>query len=534
MPAAIPWSASHSKSLEMNDALTLCVLCTATGLVSGTAAAQDFGPLQQISRSVGSAAAAFPADLDGDGDMDVTAVSPNWDEITWFENLGLGDFGDINTNKKLISDWGWRNLTVLATDLDNDGDEDVISASYLGDDVHWFENDGTGTFAQMKTLGFCDGAQNIAVADLDNDGDTDVLSAAYWGDEIAWFENDGSNSWWPKHVLTTDAKGAWWVHAADLDNDGDIDALSASVDDDKIAWYENQGGGVFGPQQVITTLTNAPRCVHTEDLDGDGDADVISASSLDDKVAWYENLGGGVFGSQQIITQEADAPLHIYTADLDGDGDPDLLCASTNDDHITWAKNRLNQTQQDFGSLRVITTQAWDPRTVYAKDMDGDGDADVVSASNFHDMVAWYENLMGGSSSCNVVFCDTDADNLGDVTLSTCDCSGGSITLDLSTSFTNQFTYPLVGLGTTAVSPTGVSELCLAGSTIGRYSKDAGAISSSGSFSVDLLNANSAPGGGVPTIGGALCNGNTWRFQYWHRDGMNPSRFSKGIAGVIY
>jgi hypothetical protein len=25
----------------------------------------------------------------------------------------------------------------------------------------------------------------------------------------------------------------------------------------------------------------------------------------------------------------------------------------------------------------------------------------------------------------------------------------------------------------------------------------------------------------------------TWRFQYWHRDGMNPSRFSKGISGLI-
>jgi hypothetical protein len=48
------------------------------------------------------------------------------------------------------------------------------------------------------------------------------------------------------------------------------------------------------------------------------------------------------------------------------------------------------------------------------------------------------------------------------------------------------------------------------------------------------LFTRSAPGGGVPTIGGSLCNGNTWRFQYWHRAGMNPSRFSKGIAGLIY
>ena len=136
------------------------------------------------------------------------------------------------------------------------------------------------------------------------------------------------------------------------------------------------------------------------------------------------------------------------------------------------------------------------------------------------------------TSCCGIVFCDTDANNQGDVTLSTCDCSGGSIMLTLTTTFTNQFTYPLVGLGTTAVSPTGVSELCLAGSTIGRYGADAGS-TGAGSYSVDLLNANSAPGGGVPTIGGSLCNGNTWRFQFWHRDGMNPSRFSKGTKGPI-
>ena len=134
---------------------------------------------------------------------------------------------------------------------------------------------------------------------------------------------------------------------------------------------------------------------------------------------------------------------------------------------------------------------------------------------------------------CNVVFCDTDANNQGDLTLSSCDCSGGSIMLSLSTTFVNEFTYPLVGLGTTAVSPTGVSELCLAGSAIGRYNADAAAISASGTYSVDLLNAMSAPGGGVPTIGGSLCNGNTWRFQSWHRDGMNPSRFSKGVSGTI-
>ena len=137
-------------------------------------------------------------------------------------------------------------------------------------------------------------------------------------------------------------------------------------------------------------------------------------------------------------------------------------------------------------------------------------------------------------SVCTSVFCDTHAGNLASAGLSTCDCSSGSILLTLTTggAFEGQFTYPLIGLGTTVVNPTGTSELCLAGSTIGRYNLDAMAISG-GQASVDILNSASAPGGMVPTIGGPLCNGNTWRFQWWHRDGMNPSRFSKGIAGTI-
>ncbi len=119
--------------------------------------------------------------------------------------------------------------------------------------------------------------------------------------------------------------------------------------------------------------------------------------------------------------------------------------------------------------------------------------------------------------------------------MSGCDCSAGSILLTLDTQglFAGQFAYPLIGLGTTVVQPTGVSDLCIAGNAIGRYAADAQAIGTTGLAVVDLLNANSAPQGGVPTIGGSLCNGNTWRFQWWHRDGMAPSRFSKGVAGQL-
>ena len=35
-------------------------------------------------------------------------------------------------------------------------------------------------------------ASSVFVADIDNDGNLDVVSAAYNGDEIAWYENSGT------------------------------------------------------------------------------------------------------------------------------------------------------------------------------------------------------------------------------------------------------------------------------------------------------------------------------------------------------
>ena len=52
---------------------------------------------------------------------------------------------------------------------------------------------------------------------------------------------------------------------------------------------------------------------------------------------------------------------------------------------------------QSFGGQQVISSSASEASSVYATDLDGDGDADVLSASSFDDKIAWYENLGGGS-----------------------------------------------------------------------------------------------------------------------------------------
>ncbi|MCH7701888.1 MAG: VCBS repeat-containing protein, partial [Planctomycetes bacterium] len=103
----------------------------------------------------------------------------------------------------------------------------------------------------------------------------------------------GANVPFTEWVISTAAEAPLSVFATDLDGDGDIDVLSASFYDDKIAWYESDGGSLpIFTERVISTNADAACSVFATDVDGDGDIDVLSASSGDDKIAWYENDGG--------------------------------------------------------------------------------------------------------------------------------------------------------------------------------------------------------------------------------------------------
>ena len=255
---------------------------------------------------------------------------------------------------------------------------------------------GVSFSAQQIISAVADGANSVFVADVDGDGDLDVLSASFWDSKIAWYENvDGLGNFGPEQVITTMASDARAVFAADLDGDGDVDVLSASSFNDTIAWYENTDGlGTFGPRQTIENQASEARAVIAADLDGDSDMDVLSASLADDTIAWYENTDGlGTFGPQLVISTAADGPITIFTADLDGDSDLDVLSASSNDNKIAWYEN--TDGLGTFGPQQIIFAGALGAWSVFAADVDGDGDVDVLSASFFDDTVAWYENTDG-------------------------------------------------------------------------------------------------------------------------------------------
>lgn len=51
-----------------------------------------------------------------------------------------------------------------------------------------------------------------------------------------------------------------------------------------------------------------------------------------------------------------------------------------------------------FAAGRAIDSDAVDVYTLFAVDLDGDGDLDVVAAMNYWDEVFWYENVDGNGT----------------------------------------------------------------------------------------------------------------------------------------
>jgi hypothetical protein len=135
----------------------------------------------------------------------------------------------------------------------------------------------------------------------------------------------------------------------------------------------------FPPGEVITvTLTTALQA--------------NDASSLSDGISWQFSIESFIseteFTGQEVISTSADGAQSVFCVDLDGDGDIDVLSASDNDDKIAWYENDGNE---NF-TAHTITTSAVCAASVFSIDLDSDGDMDVLSASPCDDIIAWYEN----------------------------------------------------------------------------------------------------------------------------------------------
>ena len=339
-----------------------------------------------VGLDAGQAPNCFPADLDGDGDLDIVASGGSDPPAAWFENLGGSP---PQFERREFEPFGQPSFHVDVADLDGDGDLDVLNIAIDDGDVQWLDNDGNAppTFTSRSIAG-SSGGRGVSAGDLDGDGDLDVMAAM---NQFFWYESDGqpTPTFTQRSFPSAAPFGGFRITPADVDGDGDLDAV-CGISSGLVVWMDNQGGSppTF-TARTIATIAGGLAHVVPADLDDDGDTDIL-ATGWSDILVWCENLGGSPPSfAQRTIDASAPDIGGASTVDMDLDGDLDIVAGQS---EPIWYEN-LGTTPPTFAP-RSLGPSGIGSTWAVAGDLDGDGDPDIITngVPNGSGAVRWYSN----------------------------------------------------------------------------------------------------------------------------------------------
>ncbi len=318
-------------------------------------------------RGVDSSTAAFaedwfwlhPADLDGDGDLDLLVTRPSTflDQIGVFDNDGTGRFRE-DTLAFLPTPSRTHGIvygTAATLDLEGDGDLDVVVPVYIDHAMRRdapnlvFLNEGDGSFTRLtdrlpRIPAGGDFTLGVGAGDYDGDGATDLFLAEVQAVPRLLLNRGGT---FEDHTALGIGRTGYYASGslvvADLDHDGDLDIVSPTVDNvpPAVRVFENDGRADFTTRTPPAVTAGGVHTVVAGDVDGNGRTDLVWSALLgtyDPTVERVELDESGTWVERPITVPLRDNLRSMALGDLDGDGDLDLVATSTMTRYVLMAE----------------------------------------------------------------------------------------------------------------------------------------------------------------------------------------------------
>jgi len=250
-----------------------------------------------------------------------------------------------------------------------------------------------------QTLDTAFRAEGASFADLDRDGHNDLIAGSFWyrgpdfANRVSYYEGrtfDGATSYSNDFFIFTD----------DLDADGWVDIVQIGFPGQETFWYRNPGAealarvpsSAWQRHLILSTTDNeSPTYV---DLTGDAKRELVCIHKGD--YGYATPFPGDPTAPWQFHRISNDGGRINFThgmgiGDVDGDGRQDLL------ERSGWWRQPTALASDPVWERHPFEFSPWGGAQMFAFDVDGDGDNDVVTSLAAHGFgLAWFEQVAAG------------------------------------------------------------------------------------------------------------------------------------------
>jgi len=355
----------------------------------------EWGPPAEITTADGSINRIALVDVNRDGLLDIVVASGGITPRVRVWQGPAAPFSSAWSTTNLLGNLGTDGLSLAVSDLDQDGDPDVVAGDAGGSIQIWrnpltvaqpFTTSWGSAFAVESGMGRVEALQ---AADVDHDGYPELIrgtgdvspSMVIWHSRGMPFAGG-----WLSHTAGTLGQALYALTAADFDRDGDVDLVSGNSD--ALQHWRNtllHRSAPFGSETPVGVEGDIMAAA-AGDLDRDGFPDLVTVSYGGAICLWRNSGAPFASGWLSVSWSYYHQIRSLAVADLDGDGYLDLVTGHADgvrslrvwrndgtpfDDASGWVATEIGSVPyDDFGDT-------W-AKALAAGDLDGDGAVDIV------------------------------------------------------------------------------------------------------------------------------------------------------------
>ncbi len=271
-------------------------------------------------------------DFNGDGYDDLAATDPYGQLVILISN-SLGGF--LAVESPLVETDAVLFSVITTSDINNDGNMDMIASPFMGSDIKVLLGIGDGSFLAPTVYGSGFSSEVKTVVDIDSDGVLDLIYFVGLRGGIGVLLGDGRGGFYSSTNYTTETERADNATSGDFNGDGYADIATATartssgIHVNSISVLLGNGDGRFSSPVNYYDEELKPTAIESGDFNNDGNDDVVVFSAINVGGVYVESIsvllsnGVGGFSSSQKYLENSSSSI-ITTNDFNGDGFIDI------------------------------------------------------------------------------------------------------------------------------------------------------------------------------------------------------------------